>query len=337
MEKLRVAVIGVGHLGQHHARILHNNPLCALTAVVDTDQARGEKIAGMWDCQWMEDYKKLVDEKMVDAVSIAVPTSRHHEVASTMLKAGIHCLVEKPITTTVEEAEDLINLADAKNCVLQVGHIERYNAAIRKLREFLDQPGFVECHRLGPFTSRVADVGVVLDLMIHDIDIVLQLVDAPIASIDAVGVSVLTNKEDIANARIKFANGCTANLTVSRVSPKPQRKIRVFQKDTYVSIDYAKQSMQMYNRVPRAEPGPGEPSADIVRKRLRIKKEDMLTLELDDFLKTIQKGTDPTVTGEHARDALHTAVNIARMIEEQQKTNAIFQQLRQEAAAEEQP
>jgi predicted dehydrogenase len=261
---------------------------------------------------------------MVDAVSIAVPTSLHHAVATKFLEAGIHCLVEKPISVTVEQAEDLIALAERKGCVLQVGHIERFNAAIRKLREFLDVPGFIECHRLGPFTTRVTDVGVVLDLMIHDIDIVFQIVNSPMISMDAVGVNILTDKEDIANVRMKFENGCTANLTVSRVSPKPTRKIRIFQKDMYVSIDYAKQSMQLYQRVPKPNPKPGEAGAEILRKRLRIKKEDMLTLELDDFLQTILKGGRPTVSGQHARDALQTAVRIAKSIEEQQRSLELF-------------
>ncbi|MFP4379581.1 MAG: Gfo/Idh/MocA family oxidoreductase [Candidatus Sumerlaeia bacterium] len=325
MEKLRVATIGVGHLGQHHARLLAQNENCDLVAVVDKDISRAEKIAKQWECQAFDDYEKLLTDKMVDAVSIAVPTSLHHKVATRFLEEKVHCLVEKPITVTVEEAESLIALAEKNDCVLQVGHIERYNAAIRHLREILDVPGFVECHRLGPFSSRVSDVGVVLDLMIHDIDIVFQIVNSPLVDMDAVGVNILTDKEDIANVRMKFENGCTANLTVSRVSPKPTRKIRIFQKDMYVSIDYAKQSMQIYQRVPKDKPKPGEAQADIVRKRKRIKKEDMLTLELDDFLKTIIKGGNPTVTGQHARDALQTAVRIAKMIEENQRSMELFQ------------
>lgn len=321
MTKPRVAVVGVGHLGQHHARIFANSPLCDLVAIVDIDRKRAEKQAAQWKCQPYQRFEDLLKRDRLDAASIAVPTSRHHEVASAFLSKGVHCLVEKPISTTVEEAEDLIRIAEANGCVLQVGHIERYNAAIRRLREILDRPAFIECHRLGPFTPRVSDVGAVLDLMIHDIDIILQIVNSPIVSIDAVGVNILTDKEDIANARLKFENGCTANLTVSRVSPKPQRKIRVFQKDTYVSISTlpTKPSMQMHQRVPRPNPRPGEASADIVIKRLRLKKEpkDMLTLEIEDFLETVIRGGSPTVTGQHARDALQTAVQIARMIEEQ--------------------
>lgn len=314
MSRLKVAVVGVGHLGQHHARILANNARCELVGVVDINLAAAQKIARSWNAAAFGSHTELLEKTAVEAVSIAVPTSRHHAVARDFLMRGVHCMVEKPITTTVEDAEDLIRLAEENNCVLQVGHIEHYNAAVRKLEEILDRPAFIECHRLGPFVSRVSDVGVVLDLMIHDIDIVLQIVKSPIVSMDAVGVNILTDKEDIANVRMKFENGCTANLTVSRVSPKPQRKIRVFQKDTYVSIDCANQSMEVYQRIPRLNAPKGEAQADIVRRRLRLKKEDMLTLELDDYVTAVVERRAPKVTGVHARDALSVAVRIARMI-----------------------
>jgi predicted dehydrogenase len=316
MEKIRVGVVGVGHLGQHHARILAGLENTELTAVADSRSSAARRIAKTYECESFKHYERLIERDLVDAVSIAVPTSLHHEVASKFLNAGIHCMVEKPITTTVEDAEDLIRIAEEKNLVLQVGHIERFNAGVRKLREILDKPAFIECHRLGPFVSRVSDVGVVLDLMIHDIDIVLQIVDSPIVSMDAVGVNILTDKEDIANVRLKFESGCTANLTVSRVSPKPTRKIRVFQKDTYVSINCAKQAIEVYKRVPKENPKPGEAQADIVRKRLRPKKEDMLTLELSDFIAAVMEEKTPNVTGHHARDALHLAVEIAHRIKE---------------------
>lgn len=309
---LRVAVIGVGHLGQHHARIFAENPKCELVAIVDRSRERAEKIARQWGTVGQKRISKILDK--VDAVSIAVPTSLHHKIATEFLSRGIHCMVEKPITTTVEDAEDLINLARQNNCVLQVGHIERYNAAVRYLRGVLDRPAFIECHRLGPFDPRVSDVGVVLDLMIHDIDIVLQIVQSPLVSIDAVGVSVLSDREDIANVRLKFESGATANLTVSRVTPRKQRKIRVFQKDTYFSIDCIKQAMEMYQRVPRPKAVEGEPKAEIICKKVRLKKEEPLKLELDDFLDTILQKRTPQVTGENARDALHIAVEIGKMI-----------------------
>ncbi len=317
MSKVKVAVVGIGHLGQHHARILSQNPRCELVAVVDKKGSTARRTAKQLDCEGYKHYSRILDRERVDAVSIAAPTPLHHEIASQFLERGIHCMVEKPITTTVEDAEDLIRISEEKDCILQVGHIEHYNAAVRKLRELLEKPGFIECHRLGPFVSRAASVGVVLDLMIHDIDIVLQIVNSPLVSMDAVGVSVLTDKEDIANVRMKFESGCTANLTVSRVSPKPRRKIRVFQKDCYVSIDCAKQSMEIYRREMLPDAEKGEAQARIVRKRLRLKKEDMLTLELDDFITAVVEGRTPKVTGLHARDALHVAVEIARAIAEQ--------------------
>jgi len=312
MEKLRIAVIGAGHHGQHHARILAENPKCSLVAIIDRSRERAEEVARRWNTQGFKRSRKIYE--MVDAVSIAVPTELHHKVAADFLSRGIHCMVEKPITTTVEEAEDLINLAKEHNCVLQVGHSERYNAAIRYMRGILDRPAFIECHRLGPFDPRVAAVGVVLDLMIHDIDIVLQIVDSPLVSMDAVGVPVVSDKEDIANVRMKFENGATANLTVSRVSPRKQRKIRIFQKEAYISIDCIKQSMELYRRVARPNAREGEPKAEILCKRVHIKKEEPLKLELDDFLQTILEGKPPTVSGESARDALHIAVEIGKAI-----------------------
>ena len=320
MDKLRVAVIGIGHLGQHHARILAENPRCELVAVVDRHSSVTRRASRQHGCPGYKHYERILDGEVVDAVSIAVPTSLHHEVAAAFLERGIHCMVEKPIATTVDEAENLIRLADEHNCVLQVGHIEHYSVAVRKLREILTEPAFIECHRLGPFTSRVSDVGVVLDLMIHDIGIVLEIVDSPIVSMDSVGVAILTDKEDIANVRIKFESDCTANLTVSRVSPKVQRKIRVFQKDTYVSIDCQKETLEVYRRVARADAGKGEAQADIVRKRLRPRKENKLAIELDDFVSAVLEGRTPQVTGTRARDALHVAVEIARSIAEQNVT-----------------
>jgi predicted dehydrogenase len=319
MSKQRVAVVGLGRMGQFHTRILADHEDYDLVAVVDLRGSISRRTARQYHCEGFKHYSRILDREKVDAVIIAVPTSLHHEVASAFLKIGVHCMVEKPIASTVDEAEDLIRLAEENKCVLQVGHVEHYNAAVRKLRELLDKPGFIECHRLGPFAPRISDCGVVLDLMIHDIDIVLQIVNSPIVSMDAVGVNILTDNEDIANVRLKFESGCTANLTVSRVSPKPQRKIRIFQSDTYVSMNClpAKQSIEVYQRIPRENPKPGEPTADIVRKRLRPKKEDMLTLELSDFLAAVNGERDPIVTGRHACDALEVAVKIARSIAEQ--------------------
>lgn len=321
MERVRVAVIGVGHLGQHHARNYSELEGCKLVAVVDTDQKAATAIANKLRTQALFDYKSLIGQ--VDAVSIVVPTVHHYRIAREFLEAGVHVMVEKPITSTVAEARALVNLARAKGLILQVGHIERFNAAIIKLQEFLTHPGFIESHRLGPFNSRVRDVGVVLDLMIHDIDIVLNLVRSPIVSIDAVGVPILSEREDIANARIRFENGCTANLTVSRVTPNKMRKIRIFQASTYVSIDYEKQSMEIYRKMPIENAEDGEPPAQIVRKRLRLKKEEPLKRELSHFISCVREGHEPAVTGEHGQNALEVAIQIVEQI--QAKTGELSQ------------
>ena len=319
MELVRVGVIGVGHLGQHHARNYSELEGCKLVAVVDVDQKAATRVASNLRTQAIFDYKKLIGE--VDAVSIVVPTVYHYAIAREFLEAGVHVMVEKPITSTVAEARALVNLARAKGLILQVGHIERFNAAIIKLQEFLTHPGFIESHRLGPYDPRVKDVGVVLDLMIHDIDIVLNLVRSPIVSIDAVGVPILSEREDIANARIRFENGCTANLTVSRVTPNRMRKIRIFQSNTYVSIDYQKQSMEIYRRTQIENADEGEPAAQIVRKRLRLKKEEPLKRELSHFIHCVREGHEPAVTGEHGQNALEVAIQIVEQI--QNKTNEL--------------
>ena len=313
MQTIRVGVVGVGHLGQHHARNYSEIEGCQLVGVADVDRKAATRVANSFRTQPIFDYRELIGK--VDAVSIVVPTSLHHAVASEFLKNGVNVMVEKPITTTVEQARDLIELAAAHNLILQVGHIERFNAAVVKLQDILTNPGFIESHRLGPYDPRVRDVGVVLDLMIHDIDIVLQLVNSPIVSIDAVGVPILSPREDIANARIKFANGCTANLNVSRVSPNKMRKIRIFQPNTYVSVDYMKQAMEVYQKVDIEGAAEGEPKAQIVRKRLRIKKEEPLKRELLHFLDCVRHGNEPAVTGEHGQNALEVAIKIVEQIQ----------------------
>ena len=314
MQTLRIGVVGVGHLGQHHARNYSEMEGCRLVGVADVDRKAATRVAGQMRTQAFFDHKLLLGE--IDAVSVVVPTVAHYEVAKEFLDAGVHVMIEKPITSTIEEARALINLAREKNLILQVGHIERFNVAIIKMQEILTNPGFIESHRLGPYDPRVRDVGVVLDLMIHDIDIILQLVNAPIASIDAVGVSILSPREDIANARIKFANGCTANLTVSRVTPNRMRKIRIFQANTYVSVDYMKQSMEVYQTVPIPDSAPGEPKSQIVRKRLRLKKEEPLRRELVHFLQCVLEGNQPAVTGEHGHNALDVAIQIVEQIQQ---------------------
>ncbi|MCX7013180.1 MAG: Gfo/Idh/MocA family oxidoreductase [Candidatus Sumerlaeota bacterium] len=312
MQKIRVGVIGVGHLGQHHARIFSENPRCALVGVVDVNEGAATRIAKACRTQSFFDHRRLLG--LVDAVSVVVPTPAHYEVAKDFLEAGVHVLVEKPIASNVREARALINLARKHKCILQVGHIERFNAAVRKLRDILTAPKFVECHRVGPYDPRVRDVGVVLDLMIHDLDILLQIAPAPIASFEAVGVPILSPSEDIANVRIKFADGCIANVTASRVTPSKMRKIRIWQDNAYISLDYDRQSMEIYRRVELPQGKDGDPRFEIVRKRIRVKMEDKLALELDHFLDCVEQGTRPLVDGEAATQALELAVQIAEQI-----------------------
>ena len=312
MKNTQVAVIGVGSLGQHHARNYREHPDCELVAVVDTDEGRGGKIAKANQTELVTDYRELFDR--VDAVSVAVPTIDHYRIAKELLDAGIHVLVEKPITKTVEEAQDLVERAQSRDLILQVGHIERFNAPIIKMREIVSRPVFIEAHRLGPFAARVQDIGVVMDLMIHDLDIILELVASPVTSIEAVGVSVFTTYEDIANARLHFESGCIANITASRVSPKKQRKIRIFQEDGYISIDCAKPSMEFFQKAPVKRPKPGEMAEEIVRKRFRLKREEPLKVELAHFLNCVQLDQQPQITGEKARDALQLAIEITRRI-----------------------
>lgn len=310
--RIRVGVVGVGHLGQHHARIYASHPQCELVGVVDTDPKTAQRIAKQYNTQPHTDFRNLFGK--VDALSIVVPTVYHHAVASECLRQGIHLLVEKPITSTVEEAHDLINLARDHNRVLQVGHIERFNMAIMRLKQLVNRPLFIEGHRLGPYDPRVKDVGVVLDLMIHDLDIILQLVNSPVKSVEAAGVGVYGRHEDIANARIHFENGCIANLTASRVTPVRKRKIRIFQPDAYVSVDYIDQEVEIFRRVRIPDPEPGMPNISIVRKKERIEKQEPLMLELRHFLECVQRGAEPMVRGEHARDALQLAVEISEQV-----------------------
>lgn len=313
-DKIRVGVIGTGHLGQHHVRNYRENPRCEFIMACDTNPAQLKKVASTHGVEASEDFRDLIGK--VDAVSIATPTSTHFEVASTLLENGIHCLVEKPICTTVIDAAKLTSLARRKKLVLQVGHIEHFNLAVQKFKEILTTPRFIECHRQGPFDPRVRDVGVVLDLMIHDIDIIMRIVNSPITSIESAGVAILTNKEDIANARIRFESGCIANVTVSRVTPKPLRKLRVFQDDAYISLDYRKQTMEVFRRRSKSgQVAPGDVPYFIESKKIRVKRQEPLKLELDHFLDCVEKQNfDPQTTGEQAMEALDVVIRITEQI-----------------------
>jgi predicted dehydrogenase len=300
---LRVAVIGVGHLGRHHARILSSLPGATLVGVVDIKADRAAEIAAASRSRPFTDVRELIDN--VDAVSIAVPTQAHLEVASAFLERGIPVLVEKPLARSVEEADRLIAMASARGTVLAVGHTERFNPAVAAASRHLRDPRFIEVHRLGTFPERSLDIDVVFDLMIHDLDIVLSLVHATVASIEAVGVPVLTGRVDIANARLRFENGCIANITASRISRERVRKIRFFQRDAYVSIDYAEQEVEMYRLVRGTDVRPG-----IEGGKLEVTREEPLVRELSDFLGAVREGRQPMVTGQDGRRALELAQRI---------------------------
>ena len=299
---LRVAVVGVGHLGSIHARIYSQLESAQLVAVCDTAPGLAQKIARQFRCQPVTDFNALLGT--VDAVSIAVPTQHHFPIAKVFLAQGIHALVEKPITQTVEEADELLRLSQQTHAILQVGHVERFNATFQKVRDSLQNPRFIEVHRLAPFQPRGTEVGVVLDLMIHDIDILLALVKSPIQRIDAVGVKVLTPFEDIANARITFANGAVANLTASRISKDGMRKFRIFQTDTYLSMDLLRQAVDIFRHK----------NGTISHERLAITGEEPLKVELSAFVESIQQKRLPPVSGQEARKALAVALEITQQI-----------------------
>jgi predicted dehydrogenase len=305
MDKVRSAVVGVGHLGAIHARIYSELPETELVGICDLNRRRVKGVARQFSTRPHTDYRQLLNG--VDCVSIAVPTSFHFEIAREFLRNGVNVLIEKPITTTVEEADKLLKLAKDRKLILQVGHIERFNAAVKILHEFCRRPRFIECHRLGPYKNRGNDVGVVLDLMIHDIDIVLALVNSPVEKLDAVGVSVLSDHEDLANVRVTFANGAVANLTVSRLTQKEMRKVRVFEDDAYHSLDCSTQSITGYRKR----------NGKIVKRRVRVRKEEPLTAEIRAFLECVRTGREPLVSGIEGKAALEIALEIVRKIKSQ--------------------
>jgi len=304
---LRVAVVGVGHLGKHHARILSTLQGVDLVAVVDKNPARAEEIAAASRTTALTDASQL--DGRVDAVTLAVPTELHHEISLPFLRAGIPVLVEKPMARTLTEADAMIDAAGRAGVALAVGHTERFNPAVDAASRFLVDPRFIEVHRLGTFPERSLDIDVVFDLMIHDLDVVLSLVPADVESIEAVGVPVLTGRVDIANARVKFTNGCIANLTASRISRDRVRKIRFFQPAAYLSIDYAAQKVEMW----RLTQGNGGVPA-IEGGDLPVQEEEPLKRELRDFVDAVVNRRSPLVGGEQGRRALALAQQITDRI-----------------------
>lgn len=309
-EKLKAAVIGVGHLGREHARIYAALESAALVAVCDPNEAAGQAMAEKYNARFIRDYRELFGE--VEAVSIATPTVSHHEITCACLDAGISVLVEKPISHTLAEADEMIALAGAKGLALQVGHIERFNPAFRALQQRVTRPRFFEAHRMGIFTPRSLDIDVVMDLMVHELDIIAALVGQEVAQIEAVGIPILTPKIDLANARLEFADGCVANITASRVSGERLRKLRVFQPGEYYSLDYAEQSVGMCKLMPV----PGSPRPDIVAAPLEIAWREPLLAEIESFVEAVRHRTEPVVTGSDGRRALALAVEVLTCIRE---------------------
>ena len=305
---VRVAVVGVGHLGRHHARVLSELPEATLVGVVDADAARAQAIASSSGCEVFPDVTALIGK--VDAVSIASPTEVHASLALPLLAAGIDVLVEKPMTRSLDEADALLAAARASGALLAVGHIEQFNPAVEAARPHVHDPRFIEVHRLGTFPERSLDIDVVFDLMIHDLGVVLEWVKSPVVQVEAVGVPVLTPRVDIANARLRFANGCIANLTASRISREPTRKIRFFQPSTYVSIDYKAQEVEVWGLVPQAE---GLPR--IGGGKLDVLRDEPLRRELADFVAAVRDRRPPGVPGERGRDALALATQIVAHME----------------------
>jgi predicted dehydrogenase len=303
-EALRTAVVGVGHLGRHHARILSTLAGARLVAVVDTAPDRAAEAAAATGARALSDFRDVLGE--VDAVTVAVPTELHRDIALPFLERGIAVLVEKPMAGTLAEADEIVAAARASGATLAVGHTERYNPAVAAILPLVTSPRFIEVHRLGVFPDRSLDIDVVFDLMIHDLDIILALVRSDVESIEAVGVPVLTSRYDIANARLRFATGCIANVTASRISRERVRKIRFFQPDAYLSVDYAAQEVEGWRLVRRGDERPG-----IEGGPLPVDRDEPLRRELADFVRAARTKEMPLVDGAAGRRALELATRVA--------------------------
>ncbi len=310
-QSLRVGVIGVGHLGRHHARIYDELPFVSLVGIVDTNLSTGATIGKEFGIPNFENLAALLP--LVDAVSVAVPTSAHHSVVTTCLMHDCHVLVEKPITSHVWEGEDLVKLAKSRGKILHVGHIERFNPIVESVRPLVKKPGFIECHRLSPFQPRGTDVDVVRDLMIHDIDLLLSLGLGPIKEVEARGLPVFTAYPDIANVRILFESGCLANLTASRISTGRLRKIRIYQRDRYISVDFGVKEAVINTR----KGGDGD-CIDVESQHIKKEGGDSLTRELDCFIQSILgSNLHQGVSGEEGVEALRVATQVVGLIQQQ--------------------
>nr|WP_041745545.1 Gfo/Idh/MocA family oxidoreductase [Coraliomargarita akajimensis] len=303
--KIRCGVVGTGYLGQHHARIYAALETTELVGIVEADDARADEICKLYGCERFASPAALAEA--CDAVSVVVPTDRHAEVAVPLLEGGCHLLIEKPLCTSLEEAEQILNAAKAAGSIVQVGHIEHYNPVMGYLENAVTAPKFITADRLAPFNPRGTEVGVVLDLMIHDLGVILALVKSPVKSVEAVGVNVLSPSEDIANARITFENGCVANINTSRVSMKKVREIRVFQPANYLSLDFMNQSGHFLRKE----------GFELHREEIPIEKDEPLKLELESFAQVVRETGKPKVGAELGKSALELAIQITELIHQQ--------------------
>ena len=314
MTEIRVAVVGVGALGSHHARVYSQLPGAKLVAVVDIVEDKARATAEKYGCLALTDYQAILGK--VDAVSVAVPTELHARIGQDLLDHGVNVLVEKPITRTLEEADSLVAAQARTGRILRVGHVERFNPAVQAVLPFRTTPRFFESHRLGIFSPRSLDIDVVLDLMVHDLDLVLRLTRSPVVDIKAVGIPILTPRIDIANARLEFEDGCVANMTASRVSKDKVRKLRFFQPSDYISIDFFKQEVEMYSLVQKT------PRPEILERVLPVTKEEPLKLELLSFLRAVRGESTPedafsACTGEQGTEVLALAMKILHAMRRQ--------------------
>ncbi len=300
--KIRCGVVGTGYLGQHHARIYSDLDACELAGIVEQDDTRAAEICEKYNCRRFDSIQALAAN--CDAVSVVVPTDRHFEVAIPLLEDGCHLLIEKPLCTSLKEAEAILKAAKATNRIIQVGHIEHYNPVMSYLEKAVSAPRFITAERLAPFNPRGTEVGVVLDLMIHDLGVILALVRSPIKRVDAVGVNVLSKSEDIANARITFENGCVANINTSRVSTKKVREIRIFQSSNYLSLDFMNQCGHFLRKE----------AVELVREEIPIEKDEPLKLELMSFIEVVRHAGQPKVGADLGKSALELAIQITELI-----------------------
>ncbi|MBX2867547.1 MAG: Gfo/Idh/MocA family oxidoreductase [Acidiferrobacterales bacterium] len=319
-KRINVAVVGVGYLGRIHAKIYHEMESANLVAVVDSDRASADTVANQYDCTAMDSIDQLMSSEIdggLDAVSIVVPTSLHLPISRPFLEKGIHMLLEKPIAPGAKESAEIVSLAKANNAILQIGHLERFNAGVMKLAEMADNPRFIEVHRLGKFVERATDVDVVTDLMIHDIDIVLSLVPSRLKQVSATGTSVVTNHVDIANARLEFENGAVANVTASRVSRNQFRRIRVFSPERYLGLNFADQQLEQVITGDRPD---GSDFPELIESKVNVEPQLPLNAELAHFVDCVSDGRKPLVTGD---DGL-VAVEVAELVKEKIRHSMAF-------------